>query len=78
MTTLPPLDAPATDLVACATPDEAVARLSALYQEAHDDITRRFDSFVANGTAPAREGAPTYPYLCAEVSAEATTQTSKL
>jgi len=78
MTALPPIDAPANDLVSCETPDAAIDRLVALYGEAITRITERFDQHLKNGAAPDAEGAPVYPYLCAEVSPEATTQTSKL
>jgi AMP nucleosidase len=77
MAALPPVDAPANDLVACETPDAAIARLTALYSDAHALITKRFDRYL-KGEAPDKASAPVYPYLCAEVSAEATTQTSKL
>lgn len=78
MTALPPIDAPASDLASCETPEAAVERLVALYDEAITRITQRFDQYLKNGGAPDAEGAPVYPYLCAEVSPEATTQTSKL
>ncbi len=78
MTALPPVDAPANDLVSCESPEVAVARLIALYDEAHAQITDRFERYLAGGAQPDTASAPVYPYLCAEVSAEATTQTSKL
>ena len=74
----PPIEAPARDLQACDSPDAAIARLVVLYEEAHRAIEERFERYVAGETLPNGAEAPVYPYLCAEVSAEATTQTSKL
>ncbi|GJL93646.1 MAG: AMP nucleosidase [Hyphococcus sp.] len=78
MTTSPPIDAPASDLVACATPDEAIERLSELYEKAHLQLKDRFDAFMAGDTSFESGDAPTYPYLCAKVPAESAPQTSKL
>ncbi len=77
MSPLPLVEAPASDLVACETPDAAIARLTELYTSAHKLISERFERYL-KGEAPDHANAPVYPYLCAEVSAEATTQTSKL
>ena len=70
--------APADDLVACATASEAVERLIHLYDDAIDQITARFDAYVAGTLDETTPQTPTYPYLCAIVSAEKSTQTSKL
>ena len=78
MTDTPPIEAPANELIPCDTPDAAIARLVALYEEAHKAIAERFERYVAGEALPNGVDAPVYPYLCAEVSAEATTQTSKL
>jgi AMP nucleosidase len=78
MTLSPPVDAPASDLVACETPDEAVARLITLYDEAHEQLKERFELYVAGKLAPEPGEAPTYPYLCAVVPAESASQTSRL
>ncbi len=71
-------DVPATDLVACATPQEAVKRLTALYDEALEMISERFDRYLAGDTNIERGNDAVYPYLCAVVPAEAAPQTSKL
>lgn len=75
-------DVPATDLVACKTPQEAVDRLIALYDEAHKLIADRFDRYLAdddNLEPNADRGTGGfYPYLCAVVPAESAPQTSKL
>lgn len=76
--TSPPIDVPATDLVACETPDEAIARLEALYDEAVAKLKTRFDAFIAGNIKPGEDGAAVYPYLCARVPAEAAAQMSKL
>lgn len=78
MTVSPLKDVPATDLVACDQPDAAIACLSKIFDDAHKEIASRFEQYLANGTAPDTQTAPVYPYLCAQVSAEATTQTSTL
>lgn len=71
-------DAPASDLEVCKTPKDAIARLIALYDEAHALTRQRFDRYLA-GNLPIEEGAgAVYPYLCAVVPAEAAPQTSKL
>ena len=71
-------DIPATDLVPCADPDAAVARLATLYDEAIADLKLQFSAYVETNAHPAREDAPVYPYLCVEVSAESAPHTSKL
>ena len=76
MPPLPPVDAPANDLISCDTPEEAISRLTALYDEAIAALKARFDDYINGRAAPAE--APTYPYLCAIVPAESATQTSKL
>ncbi len=71
-------DAPASDLVACDTPKEAVERLIALYDEAHRLTEERFERYLAGDTDIEAGGGAVYPYLCAVVPAEAAPQTSKL
>ena len=73
-----PADAPATDLVACDTPQAAVNRLIDLYENAHARTKSRFDRYVSGGLAPEPEDTPVYPYLCAQVPAASAPQTSKL
>ncbi|MBY0422981.1 MAG: AMP nucleosidase [Parvularculaceae bacterium] len=71
---------PADDLQECRTPPEAVARLKALYAAALATVERRFADYGAKKLqrdAPGPSG-PCYPYLCAEVPAERSTQTSNL
>lgn len=77
MTDLPPIEAPASDLRPCASPREAIQRLTELYNEAHAETSRRFDAYLS-GEPPSTDDAPVYPYLCAEVPAASTPQTSKL
>ena len=75
-------DVPASDLVQCASPDEAAARLEALYDEAHAQTRARFERYLAgeamDAGADGQESGAVYPYLCAVVPAEAAPQTSKL
>lgn len=75
-------DAPASELVACPTPEDAMARLITLYDEAHARIGERFEQYLAGDKAleeaAVAEGGAVYPYLCAVVPAEAAPQTSKL
>ena len=78
MTTPPAPDVPASDLEACSTPEQAVARLCALYDEAHDRLEARYNRYLAGELALSDDEAPTYPYLCAEVPAESAPQISKL
>jgi len=76
------LDVPASDLVACETPQEAIDRLIKLYDEAHTLTRERFERYLAGDKsikkAVAGEKFAVYPYLCALVPAEAAPQTSKL
>lgn len=74
----PPTDAPATDLVACATPQDALDRLITLYDEAVARTETLFDRYIAGEMEPGADEAPVYPYLCAEVPAQSAPQTSKL
>ncbi|MEO1252723.1 MAG: AMP nucleosidase [Pseudomonadota bacterium] len=71
-------DAPASDLVACDTPEAAVERLTALYDEAVVALQARFADFMEGKAAPDPKDAPVYPYLCAVVPAESAAQTSSL
>ena len=70
--------APADDLQECRSPSEAVSRLKTLYAEALATVAKRFSDYSAGKLGVGAPGAPTYPYLCAEVPAERTTQTSNL
>ena len=68
----------ARDLVACAGPDDAIARLTALYDEAMALVKKRFAAY-ADGKLKIGEGPyACYPYLLLEVPAEQSTQTSNL
>ena len=78
MDALPPIEAPASDLVPCRTPQEAVERLIALYNEAHKLTAAQFERYVAGEIEPEADNAPVYPYLCAEVPAQSAPQTSRL
>ena len=78
MTELPPIEAPATDLEFCETPDIAIAKLIALYDDAHTKTKERFERYVAGTLKSDEDPAPVYPYICAEVPAESAPQTSKL
>ena len=71
-------DAPASDLVACASPEEAVQRLIHLYDEAHALTKDRFERYLAGDETLEEGGGAVYPYLCAVVPAAAAPQTSKL
>ena len=71
-------DAPASDLEPCKTPKDAVARLVALYDEAHALTKQRFERYLAGELKIEEGGGAVYPYLCAVVPAEAAPQTSKL
>ena len=71
-------DVPADDLTECTTPEEAVDKLSALYGDALAGVEQRFADFAAGKLKIGAGGAPTYPYLLAEVPAEKATQTSNL
>lgn len=78
MPSQPPMDVPATDLVYCETPEDAVARLSALYDDAIVRLQSLFNNYIAGEKAPDPSDAPVYPYLCARVPATSATQTSSL
>lgn len=78
MTPKPPADAPADDLIFCATPLAALACLKTLYDEAIASVEKRFSDYGAGALEPAGEGYPVYPYLCAEVPAERASQTGNL
>jgi AMP nucleosidase len=78
MTQKPPPGAPADDLKFCKSPDEAIARLIELYDEAIGAVEKRFQDYVAGRLKPGPFAAPTYPYLCAEVPAERSIQTGSL
>ncbi|WDI32709.1 AMP nucleosidase [Hyphococcus flavus] len=78
MADVPPFNAPASDLVACETPQDAVKRLTALYEEAHQLTKQRFERYLDGAEKLEQEGGAVYPYLCAVVPAEAAPQTSKL
>ena len=78
MAALPPIDAPASDLIACDTPQQAVDRLIALYDEAHQQTSERFTQFTAGEAMGDPVDAPVYPYLCAVVPAESARHTSNL
>jgi AMP nucleosidase len=74
----PPIDAPADDLQHCETPADAIARLRELYDDAIATVERRFGDYGGGRLKAGAAGAPTYPYLCAEVPAEQASQTSNL
>lgn len=78
MSVSPPIEAPATDLVRCETPKDAVDRLAALYDEAILSLQQQFGRYMAGDAAPDPADAPVYPYLCARVPAESAPQTSSL
>lgn len=71
-------DAPASDLVACDTPKDAIKRLIALYDEANRVTGARFQRYLAGDEKIDAAGGAVYPYLCVAVPAEAAPQTSKL
>ena len=74
-----PLDiVEADDLVACLTPEAAVARLIALYDDAIDAVAARFRDYADGKLKPGDGGHAVYPYLCAEVPAERAIQTGSL
>ncbi len=74
----PLIDAPADDLVQCETPEAAIARLKELYDDAITTVERRFADYGAKRLKAGAPGAPTYPYLCAEVPAEQASLVSSL
>ncbi len=69
---------PATDLILCDTPKQAVQRLVDLYADAITKISERFTAFCDDTIDETTPDTPRYPYLCALVPAEKSTQTSKL
>lgn len=73
-----PFDAPASDLVACNTPQDAIDRLTALYGEALEVTEERFKRYLAGDQNIEASDGAVYPYLCVIVPAEAAPQTSKL
>lgn len=70
--------APADDLVRCTDAIDAVSKLKALYEQALAQISTRFDAYCAGTLDDTMPSTPTYPYVCAVVPAEKSTQTSKL
>lgn len=72
------LDVPASDLVVCENPKDAVARLVKLYEAAHQTTRTRFEQYLAGDESIEVDAGAVYPYLCAVVPAEAAPQTSKL
>jgi AMP nucleosidase len=72
------IEAPADDLRHCPTPEAAVDRLSALYDEAIATVTDQFRRYADGKLSPGEGPVPTYPYLCAEVPAERAIQTGSL
>ncbi|MEL6359543.1 MAG: AMP nucleosidase [Pseudomonadota bacterium] len=71
-------DIPATELIACETPEDAVDELIEHYERAMAQVATRFDSY-AKGRLKIGEGDfAYYPFLCVEVPAEQSTQTSNL
>ncbi|MEZ5927084.1 MAG: AMP nucleosidase [Parvularculaceae bacterium] len=74
----PPIEAPADNLQHCETVDAALARLKTLFNEALATVEKRFAAYGAGKLERGAGGAPTYPYLCAEVPAEQASQTSNL
>jgi hypothetical protein len=57
--------APADDLKPCPSPEAAVERLSALYDEAIRAVEQRFADYAAGKLKIGPYSAPTYPYLLA-------------
>jgi len=78
MSSSPEYGVPASDLVICKTPDEAIDRLIALYDEAHAITRERFERYLDGKLSMDEAGGAVYPYLCAVVPAESAPQTSKL
>lgn len=71
-------DVPASDLRPCETPQAAVDRLKILFDKAASLVEQRFTDYCEGRLKRGGERAPTYPYLCAEVPAEQSSQTSNL
>ena len=78
MTKTPPVEAPASELIHCETPEIAVEKLAQLYDEAIVALQEQFARYMAGEASPDPADAPVYPYLCARVPAEAAPQTSAL
>jgi AMP nucleosidase len=74
----PQFDAPAEDLEPCASPEEAISRLKALYAEAIAAVDERFRRYADGARASTPAPPPAYPYLLAQVPAERAMQTSNL
>ena len=71
-------EVPASDLVPCATPEEAIERLTTLYDDAISTTKAQFAAFNRGELDADGRATPVYPYLCATVPATAAPQTSKL
>ena len=71
-------DLPASEISLHKSPKEAIDALVRLYQEAIDEVEKRFKAFARNELEIGAGDAPTYPYLCIEVPVEKATQTSNL
>ncbi|MFN0024773.1 MAG: AMP nucleosidase [Parvularculaceae bacterium] len=79
MPSTPPIPAaPADDIQRCASPEAAVERLVALYDEAIRAVEQRFANYAGGKLKPGPHAAPTYPYLLAEVPPERAIQTGSL
>ncbi len=70
--------APADELVRCESAKQVVSRLVELYDHALADLSVRFDAYCDGTLDDKTPQTPTYPYICAIVPAEKSTQTSKL
>ncbi|MEM6852541.1 MAG: AMP nucleosidase, partial [Pseudomonadota bacterium] len=68
---------PATELERCETADAAFARANDLYEEGLARTAEAFNAY-ADGTLPGDADAATYPYICVEIDAANSTQTSSL
>lgn len=69
---------PADKLTEVDSPDTAVAKLIEMYAQASEEILSTFNDFCATGHVPDTRRPPTYPYVCALIPPQHTTQTSKL
>src|SRR5699024_7558735 len=65
------------DLQACHTADEAVARITALYDAAHDQMRDRHQRFVAGEREPEPMPAAFYPYVGIETAPEQLTRAAR-
>jgi len=70
--------APADNLTKCNNAEDAVQRLVVLYEKAIEQISKRFDAYVEDRLDETTPDTPNYPYVCAIVPADKSTQTSKL